>query len=205
MVAQPGTGKLFITVVTLFFLYRDGDLLVRQIQHVGRRFFDDRLDHSVRAAGIMTRAVVYGLLVIALAQGVIAGIGYWIFGLEAPALLGAVMALLSMVPLLGTALVWLPSPVGLIVADIPGRSPATRVGHSAGSSNGQRAAASAHQQRHPRAVSPRYVRRARGSDRIRTRRRLRRARRTWSCECSLARLGGGRGLEREPADSGRHT
>lgn len=109
-------GKLFITVVTLFFLYRDGDLLVRQIQHVGRRFFDDRLDHSVRAAGIMTRAVVYGLLVTALAQGVIAGIGYWIFGLEAPALLGAITALLSTVPLLGTALVWAPAAVGLIVA-----------------------------------------------------------------------------------------
>jgi predicted PurR-regulated permease PerM len=109
-------GKLFITVVTLFFLYRDGDLLVRQIQHVGRRFLDNRLDHSVRAAGIMTRAVVYGLLVTALAQGVVAGIGYWIFGLEAPALLGAITALLSTVPLLGTALVWAPAAVGLIVA-----------------------------------------------------------------------------------------
>ena len=42
----------------------------------------------------MTRAVVYGLLVTALAQGVIAGIGYWIFGLEAPALLGALTGLL---------------------------------------------------------------------------------------------------------------
>ncbi len=109
-------GKLFITVVTLFFLYRDADVLVRQIQRVGRRFFDDRLDHSIRAAGSMTRAVVYGLLVTALAQGVIAGIGYWIFGLEAPALLGAMTALLSAVPLLGTALVWAPAAAGLIVA-----------------------------------------------------------------------------------------
>ena len=53
----------------------------------------------------MTRAVVYGLLVTALAQGVIAGIGYWIFGLEAPALLGALTGLLSTAPLLGTAFV----------------------------------------------------------------------------------------------------
>ncbi len=109
-------GKLFITVVTLFFFYRDGDLLVRQIQHVVRRFFDDRLDRSVHAAGTMTRAVVYGLLVTSLAQGVIAGIGYWIFGLEAPALLGAATGLLSTVPLLGTALVWVPAAVGLILA-----------------------------------------------------------------------------------------
>ncbi len=109
-------GKLFVALLTLFFFYRDGDLLVRQIQRVGRRFFDDRLDRSVRAAGVMTRAVVYGLLITALAQGVIAGIGYWIFGLEAPALLGALTGLLSTAPLLGTAFVWAPLGVALVLA-----------------------------------------------------------------------------------------
>jgi predicted PurR-regulated permease PerM len=64
----------------------------------------------------MTRAVVYGLLVTALAQGVIAGIGYQIFGLEAPALLGALTGLLSTAPLLGTAFVWVPLGVGLVLA-----------------------------------------------------------------------------------------
>ena len=108
-------GKVFIALLTLFFFYRDGDALVRQMQRVGRRFFDDRLDRYVRAAGVMTRAVVYGLLVTALAQGVIAGIGYWIFGLEAPALLGALTGLLSTAPLLGTAFIWAPLGVGLVL------------------------------------------------------------------------------------------
>lgn len=109
-------AKLLVAMLTLFFFYRDGDLLVRQIQRVGRRFFDDRLDRSVRAAGVMTRAVVYGLLVTALAQGVIAGIGYWIFGLEAPAILGALTGLMSTAPLLGTAFIWAPLAVGLLLA-----------------------------------------------------------------------------------------
>jgi predicted PurR-regulated permease PerM len=109
-------GRLLVALLTLFFFYRDGDLLVRQIQRVGRRFFDDRLDRFVRAAGVMTRAVVYGLLITALAQGLIAGVGYWIFGLEAPAVLGALTGLLSAAPLLGTAFIWAPLGVGLLLA-----------------------------------------------------------------------------------------
>ena len=109
-------AKVFLALLTLFFLYRDGDALVRQMHRVGKRFFDDRLDRFIGAAGIMTRAVVYGLLITALAQGVIAGFGYRIFGLEAPALLGALTGLLSTAPLLGTAFVWIPLGVGLILA-----------------------------------------------------------------------------------------
>jgi predicted PurR-regulated permease PerM len=109
-------AKVLITLLTLFFFYRDGDSVVRQMRRVGKRFFDDRLDRFIRAAGVMTRAVVYGLLVTALAQGVIAGIGYWIFGLEAPALLGALTGLLSTAPLLGTAFVWVPLGVWLVLA-----------------------------------------------------------------------------------------
>ncbi len=107
-------GKLFITVVTLFFFYRDGDLLVSQTQRVARRFFADRLDRYAHAAGAMTRAVVQGLLITALAQGLTAGIGYRIVGLEAPAILGVLTALLATVPLVGTALIWAPLGVGLV-------------------------------------------------------------------------------------------
>ena len=108
-------GKLVIAVLTLFFFYRDGDLLVRQVQTVGRRFFDDKLDRYLRGAGVMTKAVVYGVLIAALAQGVIAGVGYWIFGLRAPAVLGVLTGLLSTAPLLGTAFVWGPLGIGLLM------------------------------------------------------------------------------------------
>jgi predicted PurR-regulated permease PerM len=108
-------GKLLIAVVTLFFFYRDGDLLSSQTQRVAKRLFGDRLDRYVRGAGVMTRAVVQGLLVTALAQGLIAGIGYRIVGLEAPAVLGVLTGLLSTVPLVGTALIWAPLGVGLVV------------------------------------------------------------------------------------------
>jgi predicted PurR-regulated permease PerM len=108
-------GKLLVTLLTLFFFYRDGDSLVRQVRRVANRLFDDRLGRFVHDAELMTRAVVYGTIITALAQGVIAGIGYWIFGLEAPAVLGALTGLLSAAPLLGTAFIWAPLGVGLVL------------------------------------------------------------------------------------------
>jgi predicted PurR-regulated permease PerM len=74
--AGRNVAKLLVALLTLFFLYRDGDSMVRQIGRVGRRFFDGQLDRYVHAGGVMTRAVVYGMLITALAQGVIAGVGY---------------------------------------------------------------------------------------------------------------------------------
>jgi predicted PurR-regulated permease PerM len=109
-------GKLFVTVLTLFFFYRDGDALVRQLRRVAERLFNDQLNRFVYSAGVMTRAVVYGLLVTAVSQGIVAGLGYWIFGFEAPAALGALTGLLSAAPQFGTALVWVPLAVGLMVA-----------------------------------------------------------------------------------------
>jgi len=62
----------------------------------------------------MTRAVVYGLLITGLLQGVIAAIGYWIVGLSAPVLLGFLTGMLSIVPIVGTAIVWIPAGVWLL-------------------------------------------------------------------------------------------
>ena len=109
-------GKLLVALLTLFFFYRDGDALVDQFRRVAKRFLGDRLDRPLLAAGLMTRAVVYGLLITAFAQGVVAGIGYRIVGLEAPILLGALTGLLSTAPLLGTAFVWAPLGVALLIA-----------------------------------------------------------------------------------------
>ena len=105
-----GIGKLLIVMVTLFFLYRDGDYIRGQCRLVAAKLLGDRLDAYVLTVGGMTRAVLYGFLITAFAQGLIAGIGYAIVGLHGSVLLGAATGLLSVVPVLGTALVW--GPVG---------------------------------------------------------------------------------------------
>jgi predicted PurR-regulated permease PerM len=109
-------AKILVSVLTLFFFYRDGGELVDQCKRVAHRFIGNRLNASMRAAGQMTRAVVYGFLITAFAQGLIAGIGYRIVKLEAPILLGALTGLLSTAPVFGTAFVWAPVGIWLIVA-----------------------------------------------------------------------------------------
>jgi predicted PurR-regulated permease PerM len=108
--------KLSLTLLTLFFFFRDGDTIVAQGRRVLRRFFTNRLDGYLVTAGRMTRAVVYGLLITACAQGLIAGIGYRVVGLATPVLLGVLTGILSVVPLVGTAIVWVPVAIWLMVA-----------------------------------------------------------------------------------------
>lgn len=103
-------GKLLLSVLTLFFFYRDGHMLLTQTRRIVRRLFGERLDCYIKAAGVMTRAVLFGFVITAVAQGSIAGIGYLVVGLQAPALLAALTGILSLVPLLGTAFVW--GPIG---------------------------------------------------------------------------------------------
>ena len=99
-------GKLFLVMFTAFFLYRNGHDLMRQSRMLLTREFGNRLDSYLATAGAMTRAVLYGFLATAFAQGLIAGIGYAVLGIHGSVLLGALTGALSVVPVLGTALVW---------------------------------------------------------------------------------------------------
>ena len=93
-----------------FFLLRDGDRLLEQLRRVLHGLLGDRAQAYFTAVGDTTRAVVYGLLVAALAQGLTAGLGYWVAGVRAPAFWGAVTMLLALIPF-GAPLVW--GPIGL--------------------------------------------------------------------------------------------
>lgn len=98
-------AKLGFALITVFFLYRDGERVLRQVHRVLHHFLGARIDGYLVAVGGMTNAVVWGLVFTALAQGVAAGLGYWWAGLGAPALLGALTALVALVPF-GAPLVW---------------------------------------------------------------------------------------------------
>jgi len=98
-------AKLVLVLVILFFFYRDGARIVRELRHVLARFIGDRTHGYLAAAGATTRAVVYGILLTALVQGAAAGTGYWVAGLNSPVTLGVLTALFALIPF-GTPLVW---------------------------------------------------------------------------------------------------
>ncbi|ENO89197.1 AI-2E family transporter [Thauera linaloolentis] len=98
-------AKLGFALITVFFLYRDGERILQQVHQVLKRFLGGRVDDYLSAVGSMTKAVVWGLVATALAQGFVAGLGYWWAGVAAPVLLGAVTALIAMIPF-GTPFAW---------------------------------------------------------------------------------------------------
>ncbi|MBH1976035.1 MAG: AI-2E family transporter [Rhodocyclales bacterium] len=98
-------AKLVLVLMILFFFYRDGARIVRELRHVLARFIGPSAHDYLAAAGSTARAVVYGILLTALVQGVIAGVGYWVAGLASPVTLGVLTALFALIPF-GTPLVW---------------------------------------------------------------------------------------------------
>lgn len=108
-------AKLLFTGLTLFFFYRDGEILWLQIRRVAVRFGLKGFDRYEHTIATMTRSVLFGFVITALAQGLVAGIGYRVVGVRAPVLLGGLTAVLSVIPLFGTALVWFPLSVWLLV------------------------------------------------------------------------------------------
>lgn len=98
-------AKLGLALLTVFFFYRDGERIVSQMRRVLLRFIGARLDRYVDAVGATTKAVVYGIVLTALAQGVLAGIGYWAAGVDSAVFLGALTALVALLPF-GTPFVW---------------------------------------------------------------------------------------------------
>ncbi|MEB2343725.1 MAG: AI-2E family transporter [Deltaproteobacteria bacterium] len=97
--------KFAMTMVTLYVLYLEGETVVAHARRLARIAFPQAPESFVDDVGGVVRAVVFGLLGTALVQGLIAGIGYALFGVPSPVALGALTALGSLVPA-GPLLVW---------------------------------------------------------------------------------------------------
>ncbi|MDE1921812.1 MAG: AI-2E family transporter [Gammaproteobacteria bacterium] len=112
--ALTSIAGIALMLMLLFFFLRDGDAMLGRM----RAWIPLDEDHKERLfahlAGI-TRAIVYGTTLIALLQGLVLGIGFSIAGLASPVVFGVVGALLAMLPLGGTALIWLPAVLWLFV------------------------------------------------------------------------------------------
>jgi predicted PurR-regulated permease PerM len=105
--------NLFVMLYLLFFLLRDGDSLLHEIRRaVPLR--PETTDALIQRFDVVVRATVKGNMIVALIQGGLGGIIFWILGIQGPVLWGAIMALLSLLPAVGPALIWLPVAIYLI-------------------------------------------------------------------------------------------
>jgi predicted PurR-regulated permease PerM len=107
-----GLVQLTLSVLVAFFLYRDGEALAARLTATVSRLGGQRGERLLGVAANTMRGVVYGIIGTAIAQGVVAGIGFLIAGVPAAPLLGLATFFLSPVPI-GPPLVWAPAAIWL--------------------------------------------------------------------------------------------
>ena len=118
--AGGGVVRMVIGIGTLYCTFLYGDRLYQEtlsLSPLGRR----RTSTLLSAVHQMVMASFYGVIAVAAAQGFLCGVGAWIAGLPSPSLWGVAAAVVSILPLFGSALVWLPAAAILFVQGSMGR------------------------------------------------------------------------------------
>jgi predicted PurR-regulated permease PerM len=106
--------QMLFVIFTMYYLFRDGDRIFNAVR-------DSLPLERAQAVSIMERArdvigaSVYGVLAIAVIQGTLGGLAFWALGVPSPLVWGVVMTFLSMIPMLGSFLVWVPAAIYLTV------------------------------------------------------------------------------------------
>lgn len=98
---------LVVALFVLFFIYRDGEKAVSLC--IGRLAPNPRkAQQYVTQIRSITTAVAVGTILTCVTQGFIAGLGYWVAGVPAPIFCGTLTAIAALIPVVGTAIVWVP-------------------------------------------------------------------------------------------------
>jgi predicted PurR-regulated permease PerM len=110
--AVGAVTQVVLVVFTLFYFFRDGER-IREAAYatvpLQRVQWQDIISRTKDVIG----ATVYGVLAIAAIQGTLGTLIFWVLGLPSPLLWGVVMFFLSMIPMAGAFLVWMPAAIYL--------------------------------------------------------------------------------------------
>lgn len=90
--------KLGFALMSLFFFYRDGQTILRQVSLAMEKVIGPRIHHYMDTISETTRAVVYGVGLTAVAQAILAGLSYAVAGVPNPMVLTIVTFLLALIP-----------------------------------------------------------------------------------------------------------
>ena len=103
--ALSATGNVFqlllnvlFMLITLFFIYKDGDRMLAQLDILGERILPARWQRFSRVVPATISSTVTGMCLIALGEGVVLGVAYWIAGVPSPVLLGVVTGFMALIP-----------------------------------------------------------------------------------------------------------
>jgi predicted PurR-regulated permease PerM len=107
-----GVGVLALSVILAFFFYTGGEHAVKWLRIGMLRIAGERADHLLKLTGNTIKGVVFGILGTALAQAVLAAIGFGVAGVPYAVILGLVTFFVSILPG-GAMLIWVPAAIWL--------------------------------------------------------------------------------------------
>jgi predicted PurR-regulated permease PerM len=105
---------LSVTVLAMFYLFRDGDALLERVREI-LPFETGHRAHMIGQSRDLILASVTSTLLAALFHGVAGGIAFSITGIHAPIFWGVMMGFFSLVPVVGSALIWAPAAISLML------------------------------------------------------------------------------------------
>ena len=111
----------FLYLYTMYYFLKDGPAMLSRV----RSFLpvaDEDQDRMFDKFLSVTRATLKGTFLIGLAQGTLAGMAFAVAGIEGAVFWGTIMSLLSVIPGLGTAVVWVPAAIVLLIVGHAGRA-----------------------------------------------------------------------------------
>jgi predicted PurR-regulated permease PerM len=105
-------AQVLLSAFIAFFILREGPELARRLSIAVERLAGERGERLIKVAGDTVRGVIFGILVTALAQAVVAGIGFWIAGVPAVVLLSVLTFFFAVIPY-GPPVIWVPAGIWL--------------------------------------------------------------------------------------------
>ncbi len=103
-VLAAGTGvfglvlTLLFMLIALFFTYRDGEHFAAQVDRLGERILPMRWERISRVVPATISSTVTGMTLIAIGEGVVLGVAYWIAGVPSPVTLGVITGIMALIP-----------------------------------------------------------------------------------------------------------
>lgn len=118
VVRVPNTiAAVVISFFISFFLFKDGKNLLRNVVDV-LPMSKKKSNNLIERFGKVTYSVVYAHIIVAIMQGVLGAIGFYIFGIPSAIFWGVIMSIFALIPMVGPALIWLPTSLFLILNGI---------------------------------------------------------------------------------------
>jgi len=102
--------QLLLVLFILYYFFRDGAQLLRGLRRLVPLSHPETDQVTARVADTI-HATIYGSLLVAMIQGCLGGLMFWLLGLPTPLVWGTIMALLAVIPYAGTFVVWAPAAV----------------------------------------------------------------------------------------------